>query len=106
MVHHLCLWQLKPTVNLEKVEWMMVETRIRLLKLPEVSNLRVGKRIEVKQNPYAIFYAFDVESMEKLRFIQDSAIFIQFQRQVSEPFVLESSCMNYEMDPGKDVTYS
>ncbi len=84
----------------------MVETRIRLLKLPEVSNLRVGKRIETQLNRYEVFYAFDVESMEKLRFVQDSAIYIQFQRQVAEPSVIESRVMNYEMEPGKDVTYS
>ncbi len=84
----------------------MVETRIRLLKLPEVSNLRVGKRIDVQHNPYAVFFAFDVENTEKLRFVQDSAIFIQFLRQVAEPLVAESTVLNYEMEPGKDITYS
>lgn len=84
----------------------MVETRIRLLKLPEVSNLHVGKRIHLKDNPYAVFYAFDVENSEKLNFIQESAIFVQFERQVIEPHVQESKIMNYEMEPGKDVAYS
>ena len=106
MVHHLCLWRLKESVTPEKVEWMIVETRIRLLKLPEVSNLRVGKRIEVGTNPYGICYAFDIESMEKLHFVQDSAIYIQFQRQVAELYVAEAKISNYEMEPGKDIIYS
>ena len=91
---------------MDKIEWIMVETRIRLLKLPEVSNLRVGKRIDQEENPYAVFYAFDVESMEKLHFVQDSAIFIQFERQVMEPYVMVNEVFDYEMEPGKDIAYS
>jgi Stress responsive A/B Barrel Domain len=106
MVHHLCLLRLKEGITSERIESMMVDTRIRLLKLPEVSNLHVGKRIEVQKNPFAVFYAFDVESMEKLEFVHESAIYVQFQRQVIEPFVIENKMMNYEMEPRKEVVYS
>jgi hypothetical protein len=93
-------------VSDETLETMMVETRIRLLKIPEISNLRVGKRIDKVHNPFTVFYSFDVETMEKLRLVHDSAIYIQFQRQVIEPNVTWADQRNYEMEPGKDVVYS
>ncbi len=106
MVHHLCLMQTHDRVGDEAIESMMVETRIRLLKISEISNLRVGKRIDKVHNQFTVFYSFDVETMEKLRLVHDSAIYIQFQRQVIEPNVSWADQRNYEMEPGKDVTYS
>ena len=46
MVHHVVFCQLHPGVTDEKVEWIMRQTRIRMLKLPEVLAIRCGKRIE------------------------------------------------------------
>ena len=106
MLHHIALLQTHDKVTPEAIETIMVETRIRLLKIPEISNLRVGKRIDQIHNPFTIFYSFDVETMEKLRFVHDSAIYIQFQRQVIEPNVTWADQRNYEMEPGKDVAYS
>ncbi|MDE1170013.1 MAG: hypothetical protein PW734_02205 [Verrucomicrobium sp.] len=105
MVHHLSLLHTKPGVDGPGLESMMVETRIRLLKIPEITNLHVGKRID-KENPATLFFSFDVDNMEKLRLVKDSAIFIQFQRQVLEPNVDRADGRDYEMEPGKDVTYS
>ena len=42
----------KPEVIPSKLEEIMVETRIRLLKIPEVNNLRVGKRVDTTNNPH------------------------------------------------------
>lgn len=84
----------------------MVETRIRLLKIPEVNNLRVGKRIDTKGNPYTYFFSLDVENLDKLKYTQESAIYTQFQKQVLEPFVTKITAFQYEMEPGKDVRYS
>jgi hypothetical protein len=106
MVHHICLLEAKGDVSPEKLENLIVEIRIRLLKIPEVTNLRVGKRIDVKQNPYTFFFSLDVENMDKLRIFHESAIYTQFQKQVLGPFVSKLLEMNYEMEPGKDVQYS
>lgn len=84
----------------------MVETRIRLLKIPEINNLRVGKRIDTVNNPYKMFFNFDVENMDKLNYALESAVFVQYQRQVLEPNVSKTYIYNYEMEPGKDVKYS
>ena len=51
MIHHLVLLTTKPEVIPAKLEDIMVETRIRLLKIAEVNNLRVGKRVDTANNP-------------------------------------------------------
>ncbi len=84
----------------------MVETRIRLLKIPEVNNLRVGKRIDTENNPWIYFYSLDAENMDKLAYILEGAVYSQFEKQVLKPFIAEFQVLNYEMEPGKDVRYS
>lgn len=106
MVHTISLLEVKSSVTPEQLETIMVETRIRLLKIPEINNLRVGKRIDVKNNPFSLFYSMDVDNLDKLKFAQDSAIFTQFQKQIIEPFIGKITTFQYEMEPGKDVRYS
>ena len=106
MIHHLVLLTTKPEVIPTKLEEIMVETRIRLLKIPEVSNLRVGKRVDTTNNPYTYFFSFDVENMDKLAYILDNAVYFQFERQILGPFMATSKIFDYEMEPGKDVRYS
>ena len=106
MIHHLMLLTTKPEVIPTKLEEIMVETRIRLLKIPEVNNLRVGKRVDTTNNPHTYFFSFDVENMDKLAYIHENAVFVQFEKQILGPFVAASKVFDYEMEPGKDVRYS
>ena len=106
MVSHIVLLTTKPEVIPTKLEEIMVETRIRLLKIPEVNNLRVGKRVDTAHNPHTYFFSFDVENMDKLTFVQDNAVYTQFEKQILGPFVAASKVLDYEMEPGKDVRYS
>ena len=93
MIHHLVLLTTKPEVIPSKLEEIMVETRIRLLKIPEVNNLRVGKRVDTANNPHTCFFSFDVENMDKLAFIQVNAVFVQFEKQILGPFVTASKVL-------------
>ncbi len=106
MVHHICLLKLKHGVSPEQVETLMVETRIRLLKIPEVINLRVGKKIDTKGNPHDIFFSMDCENLNKLKIVQESAIYVQFKHKILDHHVDAITVLDYEMEPGKDVTYS
>lgn len=106
MVHHLVLLTTKPEVPAAKLEDLMVETRIRLLKIPDVNNLHVGKRIDTASNPYHYFYSFDVENMDRLTFVEENAVYTQFEKQILGPFISAYKVYNYEMEPGKDVRYS
>lgn len=106
MVHHLCLLETTPEVSDEKLEEIMVQTRIRLLKIPELSNLRVGKRIDQTGNSFTYFFSFDVDTMDKLALTKSSAVYAQYQKLIIDAYVTKISELDYEMEPGKDVTYS
>ena len=106
MIFHLTLLTTKPEVIASKLEEIMVEIRIRMLKISEVSSLRVGKRVDTSGNPYTLFFSFDVENMDKLAYVHESAIYTQFEKQILGPFVANSRSLNYEMEPGRDVRYS
>ncbi len=106
MIHHLMLLTTKPEVIPSKLEEIMVEIRIRLLKIPEVNNLRVGKRVDTTNNPHTFFFSFDVENLDKLAYVHENAVYIQFERQILGPFVTATKTLDYEMEPCKDVRYS
>lgn len=106
MVHHIRLVKLKPGATTAQVEEMMIETRMRLLKIPEVRNLQCGKKIAVHDTPFDFFISIDLESLAKLKVMEESAIFLQFSQQVLEPRVAESKVLCFEMEPGKDTRYS
>ena len=46
MVHHIVLYKLKPEVTPARVEEMMMNARMQLLKIPEVLSIKCGKRID------------------------------------------------------------
>lgn len=106
MVHEIHLLKLKANKADDILETMMVETRIRLLKVPEVMNLSCGKAINGEDNQYEFFIAMDFENMAKRNLAHDSAIFIKYETQVIKPNAMVKHLLQYEMEPGKDVTYS
>ena len=64
MVHHIVLYKLKPEVTPARVEEMMMNARMQLLKIPEVleHQMRQAHRSEM---PWPFFIAIDFESMDK-----------------------------------------
>jgi len=106
MVHHLCLLETNADVADDKLDEIIVQTRIRLLKIPELCNLRVGKRIDTANNSYNYFFSFDVESMDKLEQTKGSAVYTQYQKQIIDAYASRISELDYEMEPGKDIRYS
>ena len=105
MVHHLVLFQTHADVDDERIEWMMRETRIQLLKIPEVLSVKCGKRINADSD-WPFFLSVDVESMEKLAVYRDDPIHVKFVAEVIRPFTSERLALDFEMDPARDVTYS
>jgi len=105
MVHHIVLFQLKPEVPPDRVEEMMMKTRMMLLKIPEVRNVRCGKRID-PGNPYPFFMSADFESMDKLMSYMEDPIHIKFVQDVVKENASDWVVMDYEMEPNKDVRYS
>ena len=105
MIHHLVLFKLKPETDEEKVEWMMRETRIQLLKIPGVLSVRCGKKIE-PDTEWPFFLVVEIESMDKLRAYRDDPVHLKFVEEVIKPNVVERLALDHEMEPGKDVLYS
>lgn len=105
MIHHLVLFKLKPGVDEEKLEWMMRETRIQLLKIPEVLSVRCGKNIEPDLE-WPFFLVVEVESLDKLKLYREDARHVKFVEEVIKPHTSARLALDHEMEPGKDVTYS
>ena len=105
MVHQVALFKLKPEVTPDKLEEMMVATRMQLLKIPEILTVKCGKGIERDQD-WPFFITMDFESMEKLAVTEDDAIYMKFIADVIQPNTAERLALCFEMEPGKNVKYS
>ena len=58
MVHHIVLCKLNEELGDAEVEWIIRESRIRLLKIAEVRAIKCGKRIE-SGNAWGFFFSAD-----------------------------------------------
>ncbi|SRR5579862_252400 len=105
MVHHIVLFKLKPEVTPEKLEEMMLNTRISLLKIPEVLSIKCGKQID-PAGEWPFFIAMDFETMDKMADYKEDSIHIKYLADVIAPHTSESLTLDYETDPGKDVAFS
>jgi len=105
MVHHLVLFRTADTVDDERVEWMMRQTRIQLLKIPEVLAVKCGKKI-TPDTSWDFFLSVDVESMEKLAIYREDPIHVKFVEEVIRPFTVDRLAIDYETDPRRNVLYS
>ena len=105
MVHHIVLYKLKHEVTPARVEAMMMNTRMQLLKIPEVLSIKCGKRIDPKIE-WPFFIAIDFESMDKYAIFREDPIFVKFVEEVIKPNTEDSLVLDFEMDPGKDIRFS
>jgi Stress responsive A/B Barrel Domain. len=105
MVHHVVLYKLKPEVTPARVEEMMMNTRMQLLKIPEVLSIKCGKRIHSEMT-WPFFIAIDFESMDKYAMFREDSIFVKFTEEIIKPNTADALVLDFEMDPGKDVRFS
>ena len=105
MVHHIVLFKLRPEVTPARVEEMMMNTRMQLLKITEVLSIKCGKRIN-DDLPWPFFIAIDFESMDKFAIFREDPIFVKFMEEIIKPNTADSLSLDFEMDPGKDVRFS
>lgn len=105
MVHHVVLYKLKSEVTPARVEEIMMNTRMQLLKIPEVLSIKCGKRID-PEVPWPFFIAIDFESMDKFAMFRDDPVFVKFNEEIIKPNTADALTLDFEMDPGKDVRFS
>ena len=84
MVHHIVLFKLKPEVTPARIEEMMMNTRMQLLKIQEVLSIKCGKRID-PELPWPFFIAIDFESMDKYEIFREDPIYVKFMEEVIKP---------------------
>ena len=107
MIHHLKLIHLKPGLPAQTVEEVMVESRIRILKIQDVLSLACGKKITGKEEtPNDLFLALEFENSLKRTAAFDHPLYQQFEAQVLKPNAQKIEVLEFEMDPGKDVRFS
>lgn len=102
MINHLVLFKLKPETDDEKIEWMMRETRIQLLKIPEVLSIRCGKRVDPDVE-WPFFLSVELDSAEKLALYAEDPNHVKFVEEVIKPNITERLALDYEMEPGKKL---
>ena len=105
MIHHIELFKLRPEVTPAKLEEMMMNTRMSLLKIPEVLSVKCGKKVDPK-NDWPFFIALDFESTDKFAVYKGDPILLKFMEEIVKPNTTASMVLAYEMEPGKDVRYS
>jgi hypothetical protein len=105
MIHHIVLYKLKPEVTPARVEAMMMNARMQLLKIPEVLSIKCGKRVD-PELPWPFFIAIDFESMDKYTIFSEDPVHVKFMEEVIKPNITDSLTLDFEMDPGKDVRFS
>ena len=105
MIHHIVLYKLKPDVTPARIEEMMMNARMQLLKIDEVLSIKCGKRVDPNV-PLPFFIAIDFESMDKYEIFREDPIQVKFMEEVIKPNTADSLTLDFEMDPGKDVRFS
>ena len=100
MINHLVLFKVKPDVDEAKIEWMMRETRIQLLKIPEVLSIRCGKRVDPAAE-WPFFLAVELDSMEKLPLYLEDPNHVKFVEEVIKPNITARLALDYETEPGR-----
>ena len=68
-------------------------------------SIKCGKRIDPEM-PWPFFIAIDFESMDKYEIFREDPIHVKFMEEVIKPNTAESLALDFEMDPGRDVSLS
>ena len=105
MIEHVVLFNLKPEIDAAKIQWMLRETRMRLLKIPVVRGLRCGYRIDPGKD-WALFLLVELDSVEKLACYNRDPAHVRFVKEVIEPNITNRIAFDYQSDPGEDPLLS
>src|ERR1043165_559445 len=98
MVHHITLFKLKPEVTPARIEEMMMNTRMMLLKIPEVLSIKCGKRID-SEMAWPFFIAIDFESMDKYGIFKEDPIHVKFMEEEFTRNTADSFPLDFERTP-------
>jgi hypothetical protein len=101
MIQHLVLCKLTPGISGEEIEWMLRQTRSRLLKIPEVLQVRCGRSLD-DEAEWPFFFSAEFLSTDQLAAYADHPVYNKFVDEVIKPLTVECQSMDFETEPGKD----
>ncbi len=105
MIQHVVLFKLRPELDAGKIEWMLRETRMQLLKIPVVRGLRCGYRIDSSME-WPFFLMVELDSEEKLPAYMNDPVHLRFVSEVIKPNITERLALDFQSDPGGDPLLS
>ncbi len=105
MVHHVIYFQLSETTGKDVLQEMVRASRTWLLKIPEVLSVRSGRNLD-PESQWQFFYAIEVDSLEKLRFVKDDAYYLKYIETFIKPHTLNQFGLDFELDPSRELKYS
>lgn len=105
MIHHVVYFQLQPGVHQSALEDLVRTSRSQLLKIPEVLGVRSGRNLD-PESPWHFYFSLEVDSLEKLRITLDSPFYLKLVEKTVRPKSCDEFCLNYELDPSRDLKYS
>ena len=98
MIHHIVLYKLKVDVTPQRLEEILLHTRMQLLKIPVAMNVRCGRRLD-DGSEWPFFFAADFDSKERLAMFKEDPIYIKFIEETVKPNTEAALVLDYEMDP-------
>ena len=105
MINHIVFYKLSPSVDETRLEEMVRSTRSILLKIPEVRSVHSGRNVD-SDSEWPFFFSIEVESLDKLRMVEEDPSFLRFLRDVVQSNTDGEEAFDFEMDPSKDLRYS
>ena len=105
MIDHIVFYKLRSDVDGTRLEEMVRSTRSILLKIPEILSVHSGRNVD-PDSEWAFFVSFEIESLDKLRMVEEDGLFLRFLRDVVEPNTATEETFSFETDPSKDLRYS
>lgn len=104
MIRHVVLFKLKPGLEEAKMDWMLRETRMRLLKIPEVRSLRCACKAQAGVE-WDFLLLVELDSLERLAAYRAHPEHVLYVSEVLEPNVAERLALDFESTPGGDVLF-
>jgi hypothetical protein len=98
MIHHIVLYKLKPEITPERVEMLLIQTRMQLLKIAVAMNVRCGRRID-QNNEWPLFLEVEFDSKERMAMFVEDPVYIKFMEETIKPNTQGSLVLDYETDP-------
>lgn len=105
MVAHVVLFRLNPGTTEETIEHMLRQTRMQLLKIPEVLSVRCGRRI-TPDAEWDFFLITEFESMSRIETYMRHPVHVKYVEEIIKPNTCARMAIDYEMEPGRDIRYS